>query len=110
VQPWFLEDGVFCKYHSYERKGFPSTSVAAWRGKVSWPSGAKDYLKVTPHNTLHTRDLLVGKPGKVAGSAQARSSRELKTGFIQNRGQGRGRASQGRAFRGGVFQGGDWWV
>lgn len=34
-------------------------SATALKGKVSWELGARDYHKVTPHNRLHTRDLLV---------------------------------------------------
>ena len=60
-----------------ESKGFPSGSVTALRGKVSWQLGAKEYHKVTPHNKPHTRDLLGKTQRVVAASAWVRSSKEL---------------------------------
>lgn len=67
----------------YLPKGFPSVSVVALRGKISWQLGAKEYHKVTPHNKLHTRDLL-GKTQErgCLGLGKNQQGAEQEAGFI----------------------------
>jgi hypothetical protein len=50
-----VSSGEVC---SSEGKDYPIVSGTALKGKVSWQSRDKEYHKVTPHNTPHTRDLL----------------------------------------------------
>lgn len=59
--------------------GSPYGNIVALKGKLSWQLEVKKYHKLTPHNKLHTRDLLEKRKNhkRVAASAQRRNSREL---------------------------------
>lgn len=77
-----LECGRY-RYYSPQGKGFPSGSVTALKGKVSWRSGAKDDRKVTPQTKLAQEIYWEGKPQQSGCLWLVRSSRELKRpGFL----------------------------
>lgn len=64
-------------------EAFPSGSVTALKGKVSWKLGARKYHKVTIYNKPQTRDLLGGKNsegGCISGEKQQRTEQKTEMG------------------------------
>ena len=60
-------------------------SVIVKKGKVSWQLGAKEYHKVTLHNKVHTRDLLIGKnTGGWLPQGKVQQRIEQEAGFTQS--------------------------
>lgn len=68
-------------------EAFPSGSVTALKGKVSWKLGARKYHKVTIYNKPQTRDLLGGKnsgdPSGCLCLGEKNQRTGQSTGFIQ---------------------------